>query len=306
MHADCSRCAALCCVGSLFRASSEFAADKAAGVRCPHLVGERTCGLHDRLRSSGYRGCAAFDCFGAGQHVIQVTFAGSRLQGDSAEAATVFAVFEVMRRLKELLWHLADAASAIVEGPLSDEVRQLRVMLEELKARDASELEHLDVFRLRDQVMEPSGEPARHGGCKWPTRRVSSWQPRTCREPTWLTRTCEAPTSVTHGCPTPCSRTPSSCRRSLWGRHERHRHPRRSPGREPVPHADAARGNDRRRDDDNSPGVAPTGTLEHWRRGVKPRSVQARCPSAVGNLRDTFFRGVEDAAIKPGLGDSTS
>jgi hypothetical protein len=59
-----------------------------------------------------------------------------------------------MRRLKELLWHLADAASAVVEGPLHDEVRQMRVMLEELTWRDADELEHLDVIQLRDRVME--------------------------------------------------------------------------------------------------------------------------------------------------------
>jgi hypothetical protein len=66
----------------------------------------------------------------------------------------VFAVFDVMRRLKELLWHLADAASAVGEGPLHDEVHQLRVMLEELTWREANELEHLDVLQLRDQVME--------------------------------------------------------------------------------------------------------------------------------------------------------
>jgi hypothetical protein len=141
-------------VGLAFRASSEFAADKAAGVPCPHLVGERSCGIHDRLRSSGYRGCAAFDCFGAGQRVTQVTFARSRPQGNPAGAATMLAVFDVMRRLKELLWHLADAASAVVDGPLYDEVREMRVTLEELTWRDADELEHLDVFALRDQAME--------------------------------------------------------------------------------------------------------------------------------------------------------
>ena len=38
MRADCSRCSALCCVAPSFRASAEFAADKAAGVPCPHIV----------------------------------------------------------------------------------------------------------------------------------------------------------------------------------------------------------------------------------------------------------------------------
>ncbi len=154
MRADCSRCAALCCVAPSFRASSEFAADKGAGVPCPHLVGERACGIHDRLRSSGYRGCAAFDCFGAGQHVTQVTFAGYRWQDDPAAAAPLFEVFDVMRRLKELLWHLADAASAVVEGPLHDEVREMRVALQDLTWKEAGDLEHLDVFALQERVIE--------------------------------------------------------------------------------------------------------------------------------------------------------
>jgi uncharacterized protein YjbI with pentapeptide repeats len=66
----------------------------------------------------------------------------------------MFAVFDVMRRLKELLWHLADAASAVVEGPLHDEVRQVQVTLEELTWQEADELEHLDVMQLQDRVME--------------------------------------------------------------------------------------------------------------------------------------------------------
>jgi hypothetical protein len=153
MRADCSRCAALCCVAPSFRASSEFAADKGAGVPCPHLVAKRSCGIHDRLRSSGYRGCAVFDCFGAGQHVTQVTFGGSNWQDDLAAAKPVFEVFDVMRRLKELLWHLADAASAVVEGPLHDEVREMRVVLQDLTWQEAGDLERLDVFALQERVM---------------------------------------------------------------------------------------------------------------------------------------------------------
>lgn len=154
MRADCSRCAGLCCVALAFRASTEFAADKAAGVPCPHLVGDRLCDIHDRLRSSGYRGCAAFDCFGAGQHVTQVTFPGRRWRDDPDGAGTIFAVFDVMRRLKELLWHLADAASAGIEGPLAEEVRAMRTTVEDLTYQGADDLEHLDVIALQQNVMK--------------------------------------------------------------------------------------------------------------------------------------------------------
>jgi len=32
------------------------------------------CGTHDALREQGFPGCDVFDCFGAGQHVVQVAF----------------------------------------------------------------------------------------------------------------------------------------------------------------------------------------------------------------------------------------
>lgn len=136
-----------------FRASSEFAADKAAGVPCPHLLDDRSCGIHADLRDSGYRGCAAFDCFGAGQHVTQITFAGERWQDDPARAATAFAVFEVMRRLKELLWHLADASIVVTDEPLGDQLCQLRTRIQAWTGKGADELEGLDVRALQSQAM---------------------------------------------------------------------------------------------------------------------------------------------------------
>ena len=153
LRADCSRCAALCCVALSFRASDESAANKSAGVPCPHLVGERSCGIHDHLRSSGYRGCSAFDCFGAGQHVIQVIFAGQDWRNDSAVAAKVFAVFGDVRRLKELMWYLADAAGVVVEGRLSDDVREMRVTLEELVHAQSDELEQYDMVGIQERAV---------------------------------------------------------------------------------------------------------------------------------------------------------
>jgi hypothetical protein len=154
LRADCSRCVALCCVATSFRESTEFAADRDAGVPCQHLGHENLCAIHDRLRPSGYRGCAAFECFGAGQEVTQVTCAGYRWREGSAGAATLFAVFEVMRRLKEMLWHLADAATAVADGPLHHEVSGLRRMVQEMTRNTAGELERLNVFALQKQVME--------------------------------------------------------------------------------------------------------------------------------------------------------
>lgn len=154
LHADCSRCAALCCVGLAFQASEEFAADKPSGVPCPNLVGERSCGIHGRLRSAGYRGCATFDCFGAGQHIVGHTCAGVRWEDGGETAAAMFAVFDVMRRLKQMLWLLADAAGVVGEGPLGDQVDHTRRSVQALVWEPPTVLEHLNVLALQAEVIQ--------------------------------------------------------------------------------------------------------------------------------------------------------
>jgi uncharacterized protein YjbI with pentapeptide repeats len=109
LRADCARCLGLCCVASEFSASADFAIDKPAGQACPHLGTDFRCGIHARLRQQGFRGCAVFDCFGAGQHVSQVTFAGADWRRQPWLAQRMFDVFTVMRELHELLWHLSEA-----------------------------------------------------------------------------------------------------------------------------------------------------------------------------------------------------
>lgn len=76
LRPDCSRCAGLCCVAPAFAATADFAIDKPAGVPCPNLRDDFRCGIHARLRDRGFAGCTVFDCFGAGQQLTQVTFAG--------------------------------------------------------------------------------------------------------------------------------------------------------------------------------------------------------------------------------------
>jgi uncharacterized protein YjbI with pentapeptide repeats len=119
LAADCSRCAGLCCVALPFGRSSDFPVDKAAGDPCGHLGRDFRCGIHDRLREEGYRGCGVFDCFGAGQQVTQVTFGGKDWRSSEETGAQMFAVFAVMRQLHELLWHLDAALGLPTSAPLS-------------------------------------------------------------------------------------------------------------------------------------------------------------------------------------------
>jgi hypothetical protein len=109
--ADCSRCAGLCCVAPAFAASAEFAFSKPAGVACRHLDAGARCSIHDRLVPSGFPGCAAYDCFGAGQRTVA-------LFGGSQRSARMLRAYEVVRQLHELLWYAADALSRPAAAPV--------------------------------------------------------------------------------------------------------------------------------------------------------------------------------------------
>ena len=136
LRADCARCAGLCCVAPGFTASADFAISKEPGRPCPHLRRDFGCEIHERLRPSGFPGCATYDCFGAGQQVTQVTFGGKNWRQPGV-AAAMFASFAVMRQLHELRWHVAQALALTrelaqlpgaepVAGPLSQAETTLR------------------------------------------------------------------------------------------------------------------------------------------------------------------------------------
>lgn len=108
LQAQCDQCFGLCCVLVPFFKADGFGDDKPSGVPCRHLDQDDRCSIHERLLSSGWSGCSRFDCFGAGQHVSQVTYAGRswREHGNLGEMA---AVLSVMRQLHEMLALLDEA-----------------------------------------------------------------------------------------------------------------------------------------------------------------------------------------------------
>ena len=117
LRADCARCAGLCCVAPGFTASAEFAISKDPGQECPNLRSDFRCGIHDRLRPLGFAGCTTFDCFGAGQQVIQVTFGGRTWRSHPELAQAQFGSFAVMRQLNEMRWHVSQALAHVRGRP---------------------------------------------------------------------------------------------------------------------------------------------------------------------------------------------
>ena len=166
LRADCSRCAALCCVAPAFAASADFGLNKPAGRPCPKLRDDFGCGIHDRLREQGFPGCDVFDCFGAGQQVVQVTFGHQDWREDARVAASMFDTFTVMRQLHELLWYLTESQTLLPPGALRDEVDRVHADVERLTRLGADELAGADGPALRQatgDLLARVSETARQG-----------------------------------------------------------------------------------------------------------------------------------------------
>ena len=152
LRADCARCFGLCCVVPAFSASADFAIDKPAGHPCPHLQADFRCGIHHDLRRQGFPGCVAYDCFGAGQQVCQVTFGGRDWRQDPRTAAQMYQVFTIMRQLHELLWYLSAALALRPAGPVRGELRRALEATRALTHSQADALLGLDTGQHRQQV----------------------------------------------------------------------------------------------------------------------------------------------------------
>lgn len=187
LRADCARCVGLCCVAPAFAASADFAIDKPAGQPCPHLGGDFGCTIHAELRDRGFPGCTAFDCLGAGQKVVQVTFghrdgSASDWRGDPALAASMFGAFAAMRELHELLWHLSFALTLAQARPWADRLRATLQETERLTYASADALRALDLRAVHGSVdallrevstavRGSSGAPRQRRGGKAPAGR---------------------------------------------------------------------------------------------------------------------------------------
>jgi hypothetical protein len=164
LQADCARCFGLCCVAPAFSRSADFALDKAPGDPCPNLLADNRCAIHAQLRKRGFPGCAAYDCFGAGQKVAEHTFAGVDWRADPESASLMFAAFTVMRSLHELLWYLREARALDAARELHPELDAAFAHTEWLTQAPAAALVHVDVPAERARVndlLRQAGDLAR-------------------------------------------------------------------------------------------------------------------------------------------------
>ncbi|WP_371264659.1 pentapeptide repeat-containing protein [Paenibacillus sp. CF384] len=128
LRANCDECFGLCCIALSFSASEGFPTDKKAGEPCINLKSNYRCGIHESLGKRGLKGCIAFECFGAGQKVSQISFDGQDWRKSPDSANRMFKVFIIMMKLHELLWYLTETLTL---PPAQSILGELRSKLEE-------------------------------------------------------------------------------------------------------------------------------------------------------------------------------
>ncbi|MEU0225384.1 pentapeptide repeat-containing protein [Streptomyces sp. NPDC006284] len=152
LQADCGDCFGLCCVALPFSRSSDFPVNKSAGTPCGNLREDFRCGIHERLRDTGYSGCTVFDCFGAGQKVSRITFKGVSWREQPDSARTMYEVFPVVRRLQELLKYTAQALDLPSARPVHRDLRRAYEQIDALTRDTPQTLLAVDVDALRGEV----------------------------------------------------------------------------------------------------------------------------------------------------------
>ncbi len=121
---QCEKCFGICCIALYFSVQDGFPTDKSAGTPCPNLAEDFRCVIHDKLGDLGLRGCVAYECYGAGQQISQVTFAGRNWRLEPSSADLMFEVFLVMRQLHEMCWYLTEALSFKLPSPIGGEIKE--------------------------------------------------------------------------------------------------------------------------------------------------------------------------------------
>lgn len=154
LRINCKKCFGFCCIALYFSASEGFPIDKDAGKPCLNLQSGFSCAIHKNLRKNGLKGCTAYDCFGAGQKVAQVTYGGQDWRQVPESAKQMFEAFLIMRQLHEMLWYLTEALTLQEAGPIQDKLSHMINEMEGLTHLNADSLLALDVAAHRDDVNE--------------------------------------------------------------------------------------------------------------------------------------------------------
>ncbi|MCT4556158.1 MAG: hypothetical protein N4A53_15860 [Pelagimonas sp.] len=143
LKTECSKCAALCCIALAFDKGPSFAFDKNPGEPCRNLTGHK-CSIHDDLTPSGFAGCVAYDCLGAGNRVVQEVFGGQSWQKDPRLLRPMMESFAGMREVHKRI-DLLRAAEILPLDKVDDQRRRDFLAQLEQKRWSGAELNDFEV-----------------------------------------------------------------------------------------------------------------------------------------------------------------
>ena len=152
LRADCENCFGLCCVALPYAKSADFAFDKEGGIPCRNLQSNYLCGIHSNLRNKGFRGCSAYECFGAGQKVSKITYNGKDWRTNKDVSKEMFEVYPIMQQLHEMLWYLNEALMNDAAKTIYKELILCFAETEELSYKSPEIIKSIDVSEHRSQV----------------------------------------------------------------------------------------------------------------------------------------------------------
>lgn len=148
---DCKNCSGLCCVSLYCTKTDGFPADKEAGIPCAYLNSDYGCNIHSKLSEKNYKGCIAYDCFGAGQRATQLCLTNGTWKTNPKQADIIFETFMTVFQLHQMLWYLVEAFQLTSDNKLKstiDELIQENEQIAEMLPENCSKTD-LSAYRLK-------------------------------------------------------------------------------------------------------------------------------------------------------------
>lgn len=152
LEPDCDNCQGLCCVAPGFKASETFAYTKPEGETCRHLQDDDRCMIHDRLEAQGFPGCVAYQCFGAGQKLVQSVYPGRTWRESPAFAEEMFNSYFQLKAIHELISYLMEAETICRDGWIRDQLAAKMIELEAVTNAGAEAIDGLDIAEAKGAV----------------------------------------------------------------------------------------------------------------------------------------------------------
>lgn len=152
LEPDCDNCQGLCCVAPGFRKSETFAYTKPQGEACRHLEDDDRCAIHDTLDGQGFPGCVAYQCFGAGQKLVQSVYPGRSWRDSPEFAEDMFNTYFQLKAIHELISYLMEAESLCVDGWIRDQLVAKMIELEAITDGGAEIIDDVDIAKVKGEI----------------------------------------------------------------------------------------------------------------------------------------------------------